>query len=71
MGLVYLLLLIACISGLSAWITGSLGLVLAQSGLPPSSEVRPIPNGTIVARNESQSNPAPNTLQPIPEAPFK
>jgi hypothetical protein len=65
-------LLISFVTGVILLIIASLGLVIAQEGLPPDNvKPEPIPNNTVVAPNPSPSDSQPNSLQPLPNIPFK
>ena len=66
------LLLISLVSGVILLLTGSLGLVIAQAGLPSDSVVpEPIPNDTAVPPSPSSPDSQSNTLQSLPDIPFK
>lgn len=74
MNLRILVLLISLVLGFILLIVGSLGLGIAQSGLPPDSAVpKPIPNNTVVPPNPSESNTQSqsNALKPLPDIPIK
>ena len=72
MKLMILVILLSLALGFTLLIMGSVGLVIAQSGLPaPGVKPNPVPNTTMVQPNSSQSNPPANILQALPRAPFQ